>query len=662
MAATGGAPPQGGRFRRGAEQALASALETQRAQAAVAATCDAVLTEDLDGLVTSWNAGAERLFGLTIDEAVGRPAVVLVPGDHLSEDEGLRARVLAGQRVELVTQRVGADGAVVDVALTYFPVHDEDGQVAEIGLLARDVGDRKRAERELRRYTEDLAALARQDAVTGLLTLRELHGLLEVELARGRRTSDPCALALVQLPDLPRIAGERGDAAADRLLGALGSLVSACCDGSMSACHLDDDELAVVLPCSTAADATALAARIAEAWEHMGTRTELATGVAAWPQDADDKEALLQRARAALRAGRPAAPPAVTASAPDEDEAMPRRADTTDRIVALLRRHLRMEIAYLSEFVGDDQVVRVVDAAHEHPDVQPDDQVPLEAGYCRRMVEGELPGVIPDTAADERTARLRVTREAGIGSYVGVPVRYADGRLFGTLCCASRAANPHLDETATHFAHVCARLVGDLLDQSELEQENRRLHAELIGVRALLAALDARDHYTGEHSEAVVELAGAVAHRLGLSQAQIGEVEQVALLHDIGKIGIPDAILQKRGPLDDDQWCVMHEHPAIGARIICSIPSLTHLAPAVRAEHERWDGTGYPDGLQGAAIPLASRIILACDAWHAMTSDRPYRAAMAHDAALAELEASAGTQFDPAVVAALVDQLEAEGG
>jgi hypothetical protein len=134
----------------------------------------------------------------------------------------------------------------------------------------------------------------------------------------------------------------------------------------------------------------------------------------------------------------------------------------------------------------------------------------------------------------------------------------------------------------------------------------------------------------------------------------VAAVEQVALLHDIGKIGVPDAILQKPGPLTAAEWRVMHEHPAIGARIVASIPSLAHLAPAIRAEHERWDGRGYPDGLRGETIPLASRVILACDAFHAMTSDRPYRAKMAVTAAASELRAGAGTQFDPAVVAALL--------
>lgn len=177
-------------------------------------------------------------------------------------------------------------------------------------------------------------------------------------------------------------------------------------------------------------------------------------------------------------------------------------------------------------------------------------------------------------------------------------------------------------------------------------------------MNALLSALIARDQYTGEHSQIVVKLASAVARRLGLEDQQVREVEQVALLHDIGKVGIPDAILQKRGMLDEREWELMRQHPAVGARMLAGTRTLAHLAPAVNAEHERFDGGGYPDGLRGGAIPLASRITFACDAHHAMTSDRPYRAALDHEAARRELVVGSGSQFDPEVVEALLHELD----
>jgi diguanylate cyclase (GGDEF)-like protein len=175
---------------------------------------------------------------------------------------------------------------------------------------------------------------------------------------------------------------------------------------------------------------------------------------------------------------------------------------------------------------------------------------------------------------------------------------------------------------------------------------------------ALGATLEARDGYTAQHGAETTALVEGVVRRLGLSDAEIEHVTTVARLHDIGKIGVPNEILLKPNPLDDEEWRIMRRHPIIGERILKTVPGLADVARAVRHEHERWDGGGYPDGLAGAQIPIASRIAFACDAWHAMTSDRPYRAALSQEIALDELRRNGGTQFDPAVVHALLEELE----
>jgi HD-GYP domain-containing protein (c-di-GMP phosphodiesterase class II) len=187
--------------------------------------------------------------------------------------------------------------------------------------------------------------------------------------------------------------------------------------------------------------------------------------------------------------------------------------------------------------------------------------------------------------------------------------------------------------------------------------ERRRFKAT---VEALCAALSARDGYTGEHSAETLELVTAVTGQLDLPASEVDTIADVALLHDIGKIGIPNEVLHEPGKLNDEQWEIMKQHPVIGERIVARIPGLESVADAIRHEHERWDGKGYPDGLKGDSIPLASRIVLVCDAFHAMTSDRPYREAMPVDDARAELVRHAGTQFDPVIVGALLSSLDIE--
>ncbi len=187
--------------------------------------------------------------------------------------------------------------------------------------------------------------------------------------------------------------------------------------------------------------------------------------------------------------------------------------------------------------------------------------------------------------------------------------------------------------------------------------ERRRFKAT---VEALCAALSARDGYTGEHSAETLELVRSVTEQLELPIDQVETIADVALLHDIGKIGIPNEVLHEPGKLSDDQWEVMKQHPVIGERIVARIPGLESVAQAIRHEHERWDGRGYPDGLKGDTIPLASRIVLVCDAFHAMTSNRPYREAMPVEDARAELVRHAGTQFDPVIVGALLSSLDVE--
>jgi putative nucleotidyltransferase with HDIG domain len=174
--------------------------------------------------------------------------------------------------------------------------------------------------------------------------------------------------------------------------------------------------------------------------------------------------------------------------------------------------------------------------------------------------------------------------------------------------------------------------------------------------------VEADDAYTGEHCKGVVRLALAVADELGLDAARKRTVEFAALLHDVGKIAVPKEIINKRGRLNEREWAIMKTHTIEGQKMLDRVGGLMlEIGRIVRASHERWDGTGYPDGLAGESIPLESRIVSACDAFNAMTANRSYRAAMSLADAREELERNAGTQFDPEVVRALLSVLFVEG-
>ncbi len=173
---------------------------------------------------------------------------------------------------------------------------------------------------------------------------------------------------------------------------------------------------------------------------------------------------------------------------------------------------------------------------------------------------------------------------------------------------------------------------------------------------SLAKAVDARDTYTGSHSERVGELAAKVAKRLGLNAEQVELTRLAGSLHDLGKLAIPEEILRKPGTLTDSERLVLERHPQIGFRMLDSL-GVDPVADLVLHHHERWDGAGYPDGLRGEEIPLGARIIFVTDAYDAMTSDRIYRPRLSSQAALAELERCAGTQFDPGIVAAFVEEL-----
>ncbi len=278
-------------------------------------------------------------------------------------------------------------------------------------------------------------------------------------------------------------------------------------------------------------------------------------------------------------------------------------------------------------------------------------------GACSAAAAMGRPRFVQDVRADSNWTGFRSVAEAeGVRSCWAVPVSLPDGCVLGVFASYSDQLGEPGDDALTavqEYAPIVALGLESIRRQSELARNYESI------VLALTSALDSRDEYTAAHSSETAALAERVGARLGLSQAEQEQLARVAVLHDIGKLGIPTEILGKAGPLTTLEWEIMRRHPVIGERILARVPFLEPVAKAVRHEHERWDGGGYPDGLSGERIPMSSRIVFVCDSFHAMTSDRPYRAAMAEGQASAELREHAGSQFDPAVVTALLAEIGA---
>jgi len=294
-----------------------------------------------------------------------------------------------------------------------------------------------------------------------------------------------------------------------------------------------------------------------------------------------------------------------------------------------------------------------------------------EIDLCARFAGDQFAIILPHTlqrSAADTAERIRKTvaawtfdagedHDLRLTASLGISVYPADG-----------ADAPVLVEAAERALKVAKSLGGN---QVQTHHELPSVHAPSAEsgtpsaatvVRSLAAAVDVRDRYTHSHSRSVSDIAAAVAQQLGLPGLEVNRIRVGALLHDVGKIGVPDSILSKEGSLTPGEWESIRQHPVLGKTIIEQAPELHDVIPLVLHHQERYDGTGYPSHLRGMDIPLGARIIAAADAYHAIRSNRPYRRGRTHREAVPELRRCSGSQFDPEVVDALVAALEADDG
>jgi diguanylate cyclase (GGDEF)-like protein/putative nucleotidyltransferase with HDIG domain len=600
-----------------------------------------------DGTLREWR-------GVVVDDLADVPSLAA-----LTSDRALPLRSLCSAPLVYRGEPLGLLVALAPGASGFLP--------NDVDLLQSYAAQASIALANARLY-EAQEQLASRDPLTGLLNHREFHEAVGRELEACRRHGGSMSVVLVDLDGFKRVNDTSGHSAGDRVLLAVAEGLRDACRISDQAFRVGGDEFALLLPRTTGREAITVAERAAAAATGAGGRVGASYGIAEWPADGPSKDSLLARAdeklyamkRSASGVGRALADPAA-----GDGERQRERLACANRLSARLAPLLDSgEIAAItveevfSSFafhgvavhqLGEDRVLRPVAGAgpltHEMSGWD-DWEQPIDVGVAGRAARTGEPVLVLDTALDPDYIAADAP---ATGSELDVPIRVR-GEVWGVFNLEQRETHA-FDADDVVFADLIAAHVGAALDRTRLTGELEGTFMATLG--ALCDALENKDAYTAEHAREVEDLSERVARRLGLPAGEVRTIRYAALLHDIGKIGIPTEILNKPGPLTDAEFAQIKQHTIIGARILERIPFFEDVHPLVRSAHERWDGRGYPDALAAGEIPLGARVICACDAFHAMTSDRPYCKARPKAEALEEMRRHAGRQFDPAVVDAL---------
>jgi len=337
-----------------------------------------------------------------------------------------------------------------------------------------------------------------------------------------------------------------------------------------------------------------------------------------------------------------------------------------DRLAKLIvinaTRLLRTEIGSLMLIDKETNMLEIVAARGLPEELVKNIHIPIGKGIAGKVVEEGEPILCENIETDKRFSKQSNDRYTS-KSFVSVPLK-VQNRVIGVLNINNKESKQKFDEKDLRLLTILAEQSARTIENAELYKHMQDTY--LGTIQTLARAIDAKDPYTKGHSDRVTHYAVKIAREMNLSESAIRNIEYSALIHDIGKIGIQESILTKKGELSATEYEIVKMHPLIGESIITPVKFLNGIAPLILYHHERFDGKGYLEGLRGEAIPLGARIISVADAFDAMTSDRPYRKALTRKKAREELEKESGKKFDPQVIEAflrLLDrgELEKEG-
>jgi diguanylate cyclase (GGDEF)-like protein len=559
-------------------------------------------------------------------------------------------------------------------------------------------------EAELRRLTDQLSEDSRRDALTGLRNRRSLTEDLHAVERQARRRGGSYAVALCDVDHFKAYNDRLGHLAGDDALRALAAIVRGELRAGDIAYRYGGEELLLVLADADTSEAERLAERVRAAVvaadlphpSGVEGRLTLSIGVVAGAGPAAE---LLGRADerlyAAKHAGRnrvvgqtqastePAAPDLTPVARPQQQRepnvrqvrsllGVSRAGDegaiaVLDALAQFIRSELRFATVVGNLRVGQRIEAAVVVGDQDARAALLGTSTPwsewgtmLDPRYERRGAAW-LPAGAFEWSEDVHVWTPAAQAQAATDAWhpddaLLLPLRAPDGEILAVVAVDEPLNGRRPDDGTIDLLMAVAEHGAAALDQLN-RRRAARTQEQLAAVLLLAERLDLRDPTTARHSATVADYAHVIARRLGLAPERCDRVRIAGALHDVGKLAIPDAILHKPGALDDAEWREIRRHPEIGARI-CAGAGLTDVAEWVHAHHERLDGRGYPRRRSAREIPLEARILAVADAYEAMIADRPYRAGMAPEHALAELRAGGGAQFDPAVVDAFVGYLE----
>jgi len=553
-----------------------------------------------------------------------------------------------------------------------------------------------------------LAEVARTDGLTGCLNHTAMQHMLRREIERCERTGRPLSLVLVDLDDFKQVNELRGHLAGDDVLRRVGTALRASVRPYDLVARYGGDEFAIVAIDADETAAAELARRTLAGVDRMlgADACGASAGVAEWEPGQSPTVVIDNADRALLHGkqsdGRGAAsahsalPPGSAPVAPRElpqslvtalapgDTSWPDRGREQAERLRVRTRQLAVANAIGTRLSAMTDPAEIIEAAVDEiqrafgyylcailrlrPDnyieavarrgnavrrgERPLPAVPRAAGIVGRCLRERRPVIVADTDADPDYVAGPDT--TGARSELATPLLVGD-ELWGAIDIEADVLDAFDDDDARLLETVAGQ-VGSALRSATLYA---RLDEAYIGTaEALAAALAAGGSGVLEPAGRVARLATAVGRRFGMSAEEIRTLRLAAIFHDIGKVAVSDELLNKRGPLTAVEREIVEAHTVAGERILASVDFLADVRPLVRHAHERWDGAGYPDGLVGEAIPLGARIVHACDAYAAMTAERPYRERLSDADARAQLAAGAGSQFDPAVVDAVAAELD----